>query len=169
MKSELLSEGAFRTDRTWHLILHVLIPSWSATHVCIHVWAGLSVLICWTMKPRFKTRLGESGIFTAEHSSTEPSCPINDQHTAPNPFLYTLLLWGLRPFSPPLIQLLWKTIMRFRHCLLFNYRTYLSFSNMQRLAFQPFLYMAQKFQHSVEIIVMGNWINMTEGVVHHGA
>lgn len=30
--------------------------------------------------------------------STDPSCPINDQHTALNPFLYMLLLCGLLAF-----------------------------------------------------------------------
>ena len=99
--------------------------------------------------------------------STDPPCPVNDRHTALNPFLYTLLLWGLLAFFP-LIQLVWTTIMRFRHCLLFNYRTYLSLSNMQRLPLKP-LFMAQKFLHSVEIIVVQNWINMTEGVAPYEA
>lgn len=75
--------------------------------------------------------------------------------------LYVIIMWFTCIF--PLIQLVWMSIMQFRHCLLFNYRTYLSLSNMQRLPLKP-LFMVQKFLLSVEIIVIGNWINVTEGV-----
>lgn len=45
------------------------------------------------------------------------SCPINDHNTV------VLLLCGSLAFFP-VIQLPWMTIMQFRHCLLFNYRTF---------------------------------------------
>lgn len=91
------------------------------------VWESFSMLTHLVMKPL----LYEAGWKWCIHRatgacSTDSSCPINDQHTALNPFLYVVLLWGLLAFFPPLIQLFWMTIMWFRHCLLFNYRTYLS-------------------------------------------
>lgn len=105
-------------SKIWHLILYVFIYS---VRKLLHAHSlGYETAI-----------VDEAGWKWCIHRatgacSTDSSCPINDQHTALNPFLYVVLLWGLLAFFPPLIQLFWMTIMWFRHCLLFNYRTYLS-------------------------------------------
>lgn len=45
----------------------------------------------------------------------------------------------------PVIQLPWMTIMQFRHCLLFNYWTYLYFPSMRCLPLKPSLWLRSFF------------------------